>query len=365
MRRLRTCVHSLRPLIPFVLLISGVAVFFGLTIHRSAKSPPMSADHNVCWDQSIKIGVVPAGTCRSVYINATANSLFLLSIVFLLFFNFADQILRAFGDISSALVALDGRGNPRPNEVCKTPSSAESDDELIEHSPPSISQQFLFHGMFRLIRAAGTGFATFYSAYILFMYLNDSYHELLVVQSMLSIMQLCLFLYVSAMFNRKTEALDTLYRYPELPKHTVYATVSDWSLMPGIISVSVTKIFGSIVLGMILFKLMFNFVLEISCSHGTNDWRTFMFVLSDIVDLFVIVGLDGLSFASRSGGNPIAMGCRSLMARILAYFRGIRSKAPTTSTSTLLIHTAIAIGTCGLWYGLMFGLVKSTDQRVC
>jgi len=349
-----------------MVLTIAIGVFFGLTYHQAGKGGRSSTDSNICWDQSIKIGVVPPSACRSIYINVTSKALFLLCIVFTLFSIYTSQILRACEDFSLAIASLGLRDDQSsPKDRCDTPSSAESEDELIGSTTPSMHRQYFWNGFFRLIRAAGSGFATFYSGYILFMYFNDSYSELVVVQCMLSIMQLCLFLYVSSMFNRKSEALNTISRYPDVPKHAVYSSVSDWSLMPCVLSVSVTKVYGSVILGMILFKLMFNFVLEMTCSYGTNDWRTFMFVLSDIVDLVIILGLDGLSFGSRSGGNPLAMGARSLISKINAYFKGTRSSAPTVATSTLIIHTTIVIGTCGLWYALMFGLIRVTDQRVC
>ena len=183
-------------------------------------------------------------------------------------------------------------------------------------------------------------------------------------------MQLLISLYVTAMFNRKSDACATLYQYPQVSRSDVYKNVSEWSLLPGIISPWITQIYGSIMLGMILFKLLFNLVLEATCSYGTNDWRTFMFVLSDLVDLFVILSLDGSSPVSSppyGGGNPLARGFRYMVTRLWNFIskKGPPSCQSPVSTRTLVIHSTILVGSCGIWYALMFSLIKATDQRLC
>ena len=68
-------------IVPYTVAVIGVSLFFGLTVGSTGVETLLAGGPSFCWDQSIKIGVIPAGACRSMYINASSRSLFLLCLL--------------------------------------------------------------------------------------------------------------------------------------------------------------------------------------------------------------------------------------------------------------------------------------------
>jgi len=337
--------------------------------------------NGVCWDEKVKIGLIPADQCRSIYINFTFKSLLLLLVLFAVLNSFIKPLFGLLNDYSYSLslksggeLSIEGLGSTKPR-------SADDQKRVVSGA----ARLWFWLGTSRLARTAGAGFANFYSGYILFMYMNDNFMQLLIVQATLSLQQLYLFLYTSALFDRRSDSYRTALMYPELADSAV-DSVTNWSILPGIAGKSFTRVAGSVALGMLLFKILFNVILESTCSYGTNIFRTFMFVLSDIVDVVIIIGIDGSSksaarvFSSHiddenatdSGSEKsdkvvksnLPTYIRNGLYGVIQRIRGIAVNNKVEKMH-LIKHTVIMTGTCAILYAIMFGLLAITGQRLC
>ena len=103
---------------------------------------------NKCWDGALKIGVVPEDECRSMYINLTPTSFCLALLIWAMF----DVYIRmAFGLLQRLFLALNRPGATRKLAVWT-------------------------------MWSATSAFPVFYSAYVLFLYINDDWWQLYHVQ---------------------------------------------------------------------------------------------------------------------------------------------------------------------------------------
>lgn len=228
-------------------------------------------DVDKCWDEIVKIGVIPASKCRSIYININFTSLLLISIIYIL-----------YGIYLKMFTGFCYRMYYKPW------------NQVVVWSVWSLTSLF----------------PVFYSAEMLFMYINDHFFQLLMVQIIFSVLQLCQIYGTFILLNSwasDPKIIETNSYLPLSRKLSEY-NVEDQheSSNNDLESQDKSKMKHSNpqmgyqkdsyylqyitipIISLTLFKLSFNFTIEASAS-GTVWLRNALFVLGDIV-VFCIWG---------------------------------------------------------------------------
>ena len=264
--------------LPYMALVGAVVTSFVFAVQFESPSNSSSST-GVCWDKKIRIQVIPDAACRTIYINMTSKTPFLLLVLYALLRTYLSQLVGLVSLFARMIGLLTGDAT-----ACGHLKSWDHRKRVVVVLGWDL--------LARVIWIGTTAFATFYSAHVLFIYMNDNYYSLFAVQGLLTFQQLCVNSYIGSLFKRRTEALETALRYPE----TAGAAVGDlahWSVLPGIVGSQATGNIGSAILGMVLFKISFNVFIESLCGEGTLVLRTIMFLLGDVGCLVVILWLDG------------------------------------------------------------------------
>lgn len=347
--------------VPYLFLVGLMIASFVLAI-RSESPANSSSSTGVCWDKKIRIRVIPDEACRTLYINMSMKTPFLLLIIYALVHAYLSQLTGMLSTLGRILGLVSG--------------DAASCGQLKSWDQRKRVMALLGWDLLaRAVWAGATAFPTFYSAYVLFMYMNDSFYSLFAVQALLSGQQLCINEYMTALFARRAEALDTALRYPEAGS-AVVGDIAHWSISPGVVSSSATSRIGSAMIGMILFKLGFNIFVESICGEGTLVLRTVLFVLFDIATLVIVLWLDGsysqisAPLVGRSRASAPATNHWSLASLCRARFGmerlfGVPQNKKSGFKHLWVQHIVIAVATVVASAGFLLASTAYTGERIC
>ena len=342
---------------PIVVVLGAVLSAFILAVTSSQEARLSST--GMCWDKVIRVRSVSENECRAIYLNLSMKTPFLLLTVYALLHAYISQILAALSVIGLVLGLISA--DPI---ACGSLATREQRKLVINLLGWEI--------LARIIWAAATGYPIAYSTHILFIYINDGFYQLFDVQVIFCVSQICIYLHMSALFARRFETITGIIRYPQVAGELL-CDLAHWSVSPGLVSPTTTITMGSVVLGMMVFKLGFNIFIECTCSKGTHIMRTAAFLFSDLTTLGSILWLDGayeifaraFAVTKRSSQEVKVL---SLPALFRSYFGreslfGLRS---TTATKRSLLNQSLIVLFTALLSGLAVWLATAiNDERIC
>ena len=353
-------------ILPQIVFAGIIALAFGVAFTTTPDSSGESATAGPCWDKRIRIRAVADDFCRTIYINANVRTPFLVLTLYMLIHTYYSQIRGLFTRISRIIGLAVANPATCQQRRSRYPKLAEL--SLLDRK--RAMRVWGWETLALFIWAAGTGFGTFYSGYMIFMYVNDSFYSLFAVQLLLSSQQLWINMYISALFARRSEAFVSLTRFPETLPAAIYK-LTNWSLSPGVCGPWFTARAGSIACGMILFKLLFNFFVESLCGAGTVVVRNLLFILADVVSLGIIFFLDGRAsaIADMSRTEPSATAQDWPLAALVRARLGLEqlfsSKGPKVERSVFIWHWIVVAATIAASCVAMWVAVAASGERLC
>ena len=162
--------------IPALSLIGAVIGVFVIGFKSTFPSEYESSlsGSGLYWDKKVKIGCAPDDMYRTVYVNLDSKTPCLLLLIF--------AVVRAyFVQLSSGLSAAARL----LGIICADQTSCGSKTSWQARKP--LIRFLCLDLLARMLWGLATSFGTFYSGYILFMYINDSFYGLVVVQFVFSV----------------------------------------------------------------------------------------------------------------------------------------------------------------------------------